>query len=109
MASSDSNGGKVLATAIVSLAIGILVGLVFDGGNRDDSNDQTTTEAPAQTTTTKAADFRTELSGLFREHIAVITPALRAELQKDADLTTLQEAVDNNSLDIADTLNSVYS
>jgi hypothetical protein len=109
MASDNANGGKVLATAIVSLAIGILVGLVFGGGNRDDSKNQTTTEAPAQTVTTKAADFRNSLNGLLREHAAVTVPALKAELQQDADAAALKETVDTNSQAIASAINGVYS
>lgn len=109
MASDDSTGGKVLATAIVSLAIGILVGLVFGGGGRDNSKDQTTTEPPAQTITTKAADFRTSLNGLLREHAAVTVPALKAELQQDTDLGALRQTVDTNSSAIANTINGVYS
>lgn len=111
MASDESTGGKVLATAIVSLALGILVGLVFGGGggNRDNTSDQATTEPPAQTVTTKAADFRTALNGLFREHAAVTVPALKAELHEDPDQAALKQAVDTNSEALANAINGVYS
>jgi hypothetical protein len=108
MASEESAGGKILATAIVSLALGILIGIVFSGGTRDDSKETTTDQPQVQTVTTKAADFQVKMNALLREHAALTVPALRAELREQSDRDELKQAVDANSIAIADAINGVY-
>ena len=61
------------------------------------------------TSATKAAELRTGLNSLFREHIFLAAAATGAALEgRDAEFKAAASALDGNSVDIAKAIGSVY-
>ncbi len=101
-----------VTTAIVGLALGLLVG----GGvgwaiadmNKDDSRSSMSMSESTPNTATKAADLRTVLNNLEAEHVDLASAATRAGFDGDPSFTAAAGALSNNTDELTAAIASVY-
>lgn len=99
-------GNNKTVLAVITLAVGLLVG----GGigysiNKDDTSSEMTS-APA--TDTKAASLRVLLNNLESEHVDLASAATRAGFDGDASFTAAAGALGKNTDDLSAAIASVY-
>ena len=102
-----------MGIGIGAVVIGLLVGIVGTSAYKSHEEDKTMAEAtPAPTaapsTATKSADLRVLLSGLEKEHVSLASQATRNGFDGSGDFAASAAQLDANSVQLADTVGSVY-
>ncbi len=92
----------MMILAIIALIVGGIIGYALKG-NKGETNDKTAV------ITSSAANLRTKLSGVLREHAALTVPALEAQAMAEPDVNEASAAVDMNSELIADAVEELYN
>jgi hypothetical protein len=97
--------------AVVGLVAGLGIGMLYNS-NKPATTASTTTDtsmqATAPTTTSKAADLRVLLNGLEKEHVSLASTAVRNGFDGTAAFAPSVAALDNNSIAISQAVGSVY-
>ncbi len=106
------SGNKMVA-AIVALVIGVVVGGLggyYAAGMKDMSSNDAMMSASEDNpnTATKAADLRVTLNQIMRQHVELSTIALVDVATKSPATDAASKALDNNSVELADAVGSVY-
>jgi len=106
----ESNGNKTaLVAGVVALVVGGVGGYAISESMTDDnSGDNASVSEDNPMTDTKAAAFRTAMNNAFTDHIAYASPALRAAFDGSPSLDGNVAALDANSVEIAEAVDSAY-
>lgn len=113
------DNSKMMPTAIVTVIVTLLVGggIGYVLGNSMDDNTNTSTSNSEQTTqpdrenisvNAPAADLRVALNNALREHVDVAGVALRNIYTESPDIDAAVAALDENSIEVAGLVGSVY-
>lgn len=107
--------GNTVVVAAATLAIGALLGagIGYTAGNnkQEDStnnNQSSQTVSATPTSDTAAADTRVALNAALREHVALAATALRDVFDSAPTADAAVAELDNNSLEVAGIVGSVY-
>jgi hypothetical protein len=108
--------GNAPIIAIATLVIGALLGAgigysMGSSNNNDDvtvNNSETTSHSTVPTTDTAAADTRVALNAALREHVSLAGEALRAVFDGAPQADAAVAELDNNSVEVAGIVGSVY-
>lgn len=106
----NSKSSMIAIAAIVALAVGGVGG--YAAGNMNSNNDKdgmhmSVSESNPKTDT-KAATLRVNLNNALSEHIELASPALRGVFDGSADTEGAVAALDQNTVDIATAVDSIY-
>lgn len=103
-----STTGLVMA-AVIALVVGGVGGYAI-GMNMDDNNTSSSSSVSEREpmTNTKAADLRVQLNQQMRQHVELATIALKQSAAGQPDAEAAVEALDNNSVELSETIGSVY-
>ena len=108
----DHSKSSAVVPAVLAAVVGLVIGFGVAYAVKPSSSDtQTASSSPAATapsTTTKAADLRTLLGGLEREHVDLASQATRDGFDGSPAFAAAAGQLDKNSNDIADAVGSVY-
>lgn len=109
----DSKNSTV-ATGIIAVIVGVVIGglVGYSAGNmKKDTNStsgSTSSSKGSASTTTKAADARVALNNALREHVSLSSVALRAAFDGDPNTKAALATLDDNSVEVAGVVGSVY-
>jgi len=104
---NDNKSHNIAAVAIAMLLVGGLVGFGIASAMDDDTSSANTSEM-APSTTTDAANLRATLQEALTEHVDLAAPALKSAATGADDTDAALAALDANSVEIAEAVNSVY-
>jgi hypothetical protein len=105
----DTTGkSNVAGIAIATAVVGLVIGFGVSKAMTPATTTQTASTSSAPTTDTKAADLRTLLNGLEREHVDLASQATRNGFDGSASFAASGAALDNNSVAISKAIGSVY-
>lgn len=93
-----------------TVAILGIVGLIIGGsvGYAMGANNSSTMHNDTPNPITKSADLRVTLNQILRQHVALATVALKDAASGSPDADAAVKALDNNSVEIANAVGSVY-
>lgn len=107
-----NNGTKsntaIVVISIASVLVSGLIGYMIGGSMGDDQKSHDTSSNLQPSTTTKAADVRVALNNALREHVSLGAAALRAAFDGDPNIEALLGTLDENSVEVAGLVGSVY-
>lgn len=106
---SKNSQGQSIALAIVALLAGVLIGIV--GASAFNLEDQAVTNTDSVDTTDVSdaeSDLRVTLNRLLTEHVDLAAPALRNAFDGSDDTEASVAALDENSVELAAAIGSVY-
>lgn len=107
----DSKNSKAqsIALAIVALLAGILIGIVGASAFNMEDKAVTDIESTESTETSDAeSDLRVTMNRLLTEHVDLAAPALRNVFDGSDDAEASVAALDENSVELAAAIGSVY-
>lgn len=108
----DSQGS--VAVAAITLVVGLAVGggIGFATANNSDmdtpSNNEMSSMSPADIVVSPAADTRVALNNALREHVSLAGETLRAAFDGSENTDELLDTLDENSVEVAAIVGSVY-
>lgn len=113
MQTQKGSTAMMVAIAVVVGVVVALGGLVYVKNNKSAETATTADAAPsammaAPTTDTKAADLRVMLNALQRQHVDLATIATRDGFSGNPEFKASADALDANSVQLADAVGSVY-
>jgi len=106
-------------SSTVGIAVGVVVALIVGGvggyaiGNNmgDDNKSDMSSMSMSEknpSTATKAADLRVTLNQQMRQHVELATIALKQSAAGAPDAAAAVKALDNNSVELSESIGSVY-
>ncbi len=111
MNNENNKGSKVAVVAVVTAVIGLLVGFgaakAMDMGDNNNSSNSSQ-NAGAPTTDTKAASLRVLLNNLNGQHADVASGVLRAGFDESPMFDPSAKALDVNSVALSKSVGAVY-
>jgi hypothetical protein len=103
-----STTGLVMA-AVIALVVGGVGGYAIGMNMEDKDNSSSSSVSEREPmTNTKAADLRVQLNQQMRQHVELATIALKQSAAGQPDAEAAVEALDNNSVELSETIGSVY-
>lgn len=105
----NTKGPSPVATGLIAAVLGLAVGYgLASAMTNDDDNTPAANNVAVKTTDTKAADLRTLLNGLEKEHVQLAAQATKAGFDGNTNFDAAGKALFANGDEISAAVGSVY-